>query len=142
MNIYIFYRAGGFYPIELDDDVSAKANAERNPGTIKVENAATKEIVWVQPVCECQQWARRSVGSPYNIRTWKGVPVVTNHHEDCPRYNDSLMDVWKVTVGGISAYMDNEPDARETAGEDTEATVTKEKIHREIFENLPEFEGF
>lgn len=43
---YIFHRADGFYPLKLKDDADAKANAESNPGTLKVENAATGEVVW------------------------------------------------------------------------------------------------
>lgn len=46
MNIYIFFRDDMFYPIELKDDASAKRNAEINPGTLKVENAVTREVVW------------------------------------------------------------------------------------------------
>ena len=55
------------------------------------------------------------------------------------------MDVWKVTHDGTSCYVDNEQDANDTAG--TEASgdtvsIVKMKMHREIFENLPEFDGF
>lgn len=84
-------------------------------------------------LCECAQWAR-SINRNY----------LTNHHENCPRYNDSLMDAWKVTVDGRSAYCEHEQDARETAGDEQreEITVTKERMHREVFEHLPEFEGF
>jgi hypothetical protein len=38
--------------------------------------------------CECFNWARAHPGP------------LTNHHPNCSHYNDSLMDVWKVTVGG------------------------------------------
>lgn len=79
----------------------------------------------------CQNWARVD-GKP------------TNHHPYCPHYNDSLMDVWEVSDGTSRAYMDNEQDARETCqneGEETN-TIKKAKMHREIFENLPEFDGF
>lgn len=59
-------------------------------------------------------------------------------------YNDSLMDVWKVSVGCISCYVANEQDAKDTAGEDEsgEVVIEKQKMHQEIFENLPEFDGF
>lgn len=63
----------------------------------------------------------------------------TNHHPNCPHYNDSLMDVWKVTVDGVSCYTDNEQDALDTVGD---GTITRERMHREVFEQLPEFEGF
>lgn len=47
MNIYIFHRADMFYPLELKDDADAKVNAECNPGTTMVENAETREVVWM-----------------------------------------------------------------------------------------------
>lgn len=34
--MYIFHRAEGWYPLELGNDEEAIANAEHNPGTIKV----------------------------------------------------------------------------------------------------------
>ncbi len=93
--------------------------------------------------CECHNWARTL--DPYKIKTRTGIPLVTNHHENCPHYNDSLMDVWKVTHGGTSCYVDNEQDANDTAGAETSGdtvSIVKIKMHREIFENLPEFDGF
>ena len=48
MQIYLFHREDMFYPIELRDDEDAKRNAECNPGTTKVENAITGEVVWTQ----------------------------------------------------------------------------------------------
>jgi hypothetical protein len=47
--LYIFFREGGWYPLELSDDKEARANAESNPGTLKVENAVTEELVWEAP---------------------------------------------------------------------------------------------
>lgn len=93
-------------------------------------------------MCECQNWCRTL--APYKIKARTGIPFVTNHHENCPHYNDSLMDVWKVTHDGASFYVDNEQDANDTAG--TEAggdtvSIVKIKIHREVFENLSEFDG-
>lgn len=94
--------------------------------------------------CEiCQNWARTD--DPYKIRSrGTNLPLLTNHHPNCPHYNDSLMDVWKVTDGSSRCYLDNEEDAKAVAGESEESphSITKEKMHREIFENLPEFEGF
>lgn len=49
MSLYLFIRADVFYPIELRDDDDARANAECNPGTVRVENALTNEIVWPVP---------------------------------------------------------------------------------------------
>jgi hypothetical protein len=74
----------------------------------------------------------------------KGIPLLPNHHPNCPHYNDSLIDVWKMTVNGISAYTDNENDIedwRQNEFED-ETIIIKEKMHKEIFDNLPEFSGF
>ncbi len=45
---YVFFRADGFYPIELKDDEDARQNAEINPGTIRVENI-DGDVVWPLP---------------------------------------------------------------------------------------------
>jgi len=50
MNIYIFHRAEGFYPLELLDDEQAIANACLNPGTLKVTNAITGKVVWLNEI--------------------------------------------------------------------------------------------
>lgn len=42
---FIFIREGGFYPLELPEATVAD-NAECNPGTIRVEDALTGEVVW------------------------------------------------------------------------------------------------
>jgi len=68
--------------------------------------------------------------------------AATNHHLNCPHYNDSLMDVWKVTDGTSTYYSENEADVREEAAEYEGLEISKTKIHREIYENLPEFDGF
>jgi hypothetical protein len=65
--------------------------------------------------------------------------LLTNHHPNCPHYNDSLIDVWRVSYEGSSYVVDREP-TPDQLGEGE--IVTKEKMHREIFENLPEFMGF
>jgi len=46
--MYIFFRLGGWYPIELRDDDDAKANAEWNPGTLRVEDIKGR-VVWSAP---------------------------------------------------------------------------------------------
>lgn len=45
MKVYLFFRDGCFYPIELADDADAARNAEVNPGTLKVETVDGR-IVW------------------------------------------------------------------------------------------------
>jgi len=47
--LYIFVRKDMFYPIMLYDDADARANAECNPGTVRVEDH-TGRIVWEAPV--------------------------------------------------------------------------------------------
>ncbi len=42
---YIFYREGMWYPIDLPPSTIAD-NAERNPGTLRIEDALTGEVVW------------------------------------------------------------------------------------------------
>lgn len=49
MRPYLFFREVGFYMIELRDDADAVANAECNPGTLRVEDAEGN-VVWG---CEC-----------------------------------------------------------------------------------------
>lgn len=45
MEVYIFIRKEGFYPVELRDDDDAKRNAEINPGTLRVEDLNGR-VVW------------------------------------------------------------------------------------------------
>ena len=42
---YLFIRADGFYPMELENDAAAKTNAEYNPGTLQVETPDGK-VIW------------------------------------------------------------------------------------------------
>jgi hypothetical protein len=42
--VYVFFREGMFYPIELRDDADARANAELNPGTLKVEDISGRTV--------------------------------------------------------------------------------------------------
>lgn len=44
--LYTFHREGGFYPIVLNSDEEAIANAKCNPGTLKVVNEFTEEIIY------------------------------------------------------------------------------------------------
>ena len=69
-----------------------------------------------------------------------GHPL-TNHHPNCPHVNDSLIDIWKVEYDGESYYTNIKPDPSEfEEGE----IVTKEQkqMHREVYDHLPEFQGF
>jgi hypothetical protein len=43
---YTFHREGGFYPLGLQSDAEAIANAECNKGTLKVVNEITRQTVW------------------------------------------------------------------------------------------------
>lgn len=49
MNNYIFKRAEGFYPLTLNDDAEAVANAECNPGTLRVEDYRGRQV-WPAPL--------------------------------------------------------------------------------------------
>jgi hypothetical protein len=92
-------------------------------------------------MCEiCQNWARDGRDS----LAIGGKLLMPNHHPNCPHYNDSLMEVWKVTDGATNCYVEPEPDAKDTAQNEggKTNTITKIQMHREIFENLPEFDGF
>lgn len=44
MTVYIFFREGFFYPVELRDDSDALACVPLNPGTIKVETALGRVV--------------------------------------------------------------------------------------------------
>lgn len=84
-------------------------------------------------ICECTQWARTGISHYPNLKSCDGLSLLTNHHENCPHYNDSLMDVWKETVDGITVYSEHSL---------VSESETKIKMHREILENLTEFGGF
>ena len=44
--IFMFFREGGFYPLELPEATVADV-ADCNPGTLRVEDALTGDVVWV-----------------------------------------------------------------------------------------------
>jgi len=91
-------------------------------------------------MCECVFWCRANIGGPYTHLKGKDLHfVVTNHHEYCPHFNDSLVDVWKISYDGQSYYSLTAPCKEETENGET---VTQEKMHKEVFEQLPEFNGF
>ena len=43
--LVIFFREGGFYPLEIPE-ATIDDNAKCNPGTLRVEDAVTGEILW------------------------------------------------------------------------------------------------
>ena len=107
-------------------------NRERQP--------AFSAAGWLEASCECLNWPRGITPEKWYGRSVHGVPLLANHHPNCQHYNDSLIDVWKVTVDERSCYVDNEQGALDTVGDS--GLVSKEKMHKEVFEHLPEFEGF
>jgi hypothetical protein len=83
-------------------------------------------------MCPCNTWVRTD-------------GKLTNHHPNCARYNDSLIDVWRVSIPGetTGCICDTEEDAKAFIDGDPEAyEITKIQMHRELVENLPDFDGF
>ena len=79
--------------------------------------------------CPCRNWC------------WTvNLQYPTNHHHLCEHYDDSLISVWRVEYDGQSYVTDEEP----VLGEDLcgGETVTKDVMHKEVYEQLSEFEGF
>lgn len=98
--------------------------------------------------CQCQGWAHTGQ-NPYKITTRDGIPLMPNHHPNCSHYNDSLMDVYRHSKEGKGGcYFERLEEALDSARQEFEyseslkAVITKEKMHKEVFNNLPEFEGF
>ena len=80
--------------------------------------------------CDCMTWAR----------TFDGVfDKSTNHHPRCPRVDETLIDVWRVEYDGAYYFSDHEPDRADMHPEEM---ITKQRMHRELFDRLPEFAGF
>jgi hypothetical protein len=46
--VYVFFRSGWSYLLDLENDEAARANAECNPGTIRVEDLHAR-VVWPLP---------------------------------------------------------------------------------------------
>ena len=84
--------------------------------------------------CKCVNWCR--VGSEYKGRGETGLPLYTDHHPNCVHYNESLVKAFKVEYDGQCYYATEKPEI--VQGE----TLTETTIHREIYEQLQEFEGF
>lgn len=87
---------------------------------------------------------------PHGCMNWvRGITPnepMTNHNPRCEFVDESLIDVWSVRIPGEEhgSVTDNEADARRMAGDDPDAPleIVPMKMHREIYENLPEFSGF
>ena len=56
--------------------------------------------------CDCVNWCRADP-TPC-VRSDDGLPIMTNHHPRCERFNDSLIEVWKVTDGSSTYYDTND----------------------------------
>lgn len=91
--------------------------------------------------CEiCQNWAGHWF-SPF--RNSEGIPIPTNHHPNCAHYNDSLIDVYEANFDGQTCYAKDEKQLREMIGEIPIGLTIKDiKMHKEVFDNLAEFQGF
>ena len=51
MKIILFFRDEGFYPTQYPEDYSDwQAEADRNPGTRRIEDAMTGEVLWMAPL--------------------------------------------------------------------------------------------
>jgi hypothetical protein len=84
---------------------------------------------------------------PNNCHLWaRGVTPnepMTLHHPRCSHVDDSLIDVWRYTWEGESYVMDRAPSADEQReAQESEVRITRERMHREIYEQLREFAGF
>lgn len=47
--VVLFFRGDHFYPVELTPQCDIEEHVRLNPGTTRVENAATREILWPKP---------------------------------------------------------------------------------------------
>lgn len=86
------------------------------------------------PACpnNCHLWAR----------LFNPKEPATLHHPRCEHVDDSLIDVWKVSDGSSSYFTTNERDGQLEAENADGVTITKQRMHREVFAALPEFDGF
>lgn len=84
---------------------------------------------------------------PHGCLNWcRTDGSLTNHHPRCEYVDESLIQAYRVSLPGdiFGCIVDDENTAKEMAGEDPDAPleITPIKIHREIYEHLPEFAGF
>lgn len=97
---------------------------------------STERPFWPCPN-HCERWCR------FDIAVENGaIRAMTYHHPRCEHVDASLIDVWRVVVDGQTLILDDEEDAEMEAEMSAGAVVTKDRMHREIFEALPEFAGF
>jgi len=90
--------------------------------------------------CEiCHSWVRDTRNCYPKLKSVSCHFVMTDHHVDCPHYNDSLIDVWKVEHDGESFYTNEKPCIEDFENGEV---ITQEKMHKEVLEQLPEFNGF
>lgn len=87
--------------------------------------------------CDCKNWCRTDL----KFKDGKLLPC-TKHHPRCVHVDDSLIDVWKVDDGTTHYFDEDEATARQEAESGENVTITKVKMHREIYDLLPEFSGF
>lgn len=99
MNIYTFHRVGGFYPLELADNATARQNAIANPGTIKVVNEATGAKVFdgFHPAHGMAYVCLKAYGQAGEVKTKKGKVCVFDRPEDqlhsySSRYHNILLN--------------------------------------------------
>ncbi len=117
--VFIFHRADGFYPLELPEDTVAD-NAECNPGTVRVEDAVTGELVWrndeacplkhggTPGSAPCPPEERHQ--SPYQSGYW-------DRYEGKPRPDRMYADPHKIE-GWDDCDLDLKAEANGTADED------------------------
>ena len=89
----------------------------------------------MKTMCECHKWCW--------IDQRHGEEA--HHHDACPHYESTLIDVWEIRKDGSSAYcvVNTEGDARNTCKDYGNGSyISKTRMPREVFENLQEFEEF
>lgn len=80
----------------------------------------------------CDTWARCE---PIDLK--RPMP---NHHPRCEHYNASLIDVFRVSHEDGGSYVTDKEPSPNDLGDGLK--VSPEQMHREVYENLPEFDGF
>ena len=107
------------------------------------ENSVVKESLTARENLQPRRWPPPPGSAlfwpcPNNCLMWcRTDGSKTNHHPRCQHVDASLIDVWRVSYDGASYVLAARP-----LPTHHEETVTREKMHREIYENLPEFGGF
>ena len=86
--------------------------------------------------CECINWCRADTEKPR-----------TNHHYDCEHVDESLIDVWHITLDGCGDgfFTDCQMTVNEYGKYNDDGyvyEVVEKKMHKEIFDRLKEYGGF